>query len=297
MDKEKLDLVLCGIESPAFGVAPAWPDHGLLWGDGNVVSLACESLEDTCWVVMEVARQNIEKLNSCSGLCRFHDGRVVYLGNSQGARDYIAAHGGEEEGRVLPWASKELDDGQVCSVGSCGSVVAGYDCCVAARDHSKVTLGADGVASVGYSGCVSSPGYGNVVSAGLGGSVVAGSGSIVAVKQQGDVIAGAASIVAMGAFGNVSVGEDSTAVVGSEGTVVVGDRGIAVAGEGGTAVAGIQGVAAACGLKGTAQAGVGGIVLLMYGEPLKAVIGRVGQDGILPDTPYRVEEDADGDVS
>lgn len=62
------------------------------------------------------------------------------------------------------------------------------------------------------------------------------------------------------------------------------------AGHGGTATAG-DGGSAAVGYGGSATAGYGGTIVIAWwdGTRRRLVIGYVGEDGVLPDTPYRVE--------
>lgn len=95
----------------------------------------------------------------------------------------------------------------------------------------------------------------------------------------------------------VAVGDDGMATAGDGGTATAGDRGTATAGafgkasvgDRGTATAGLLGTATA-GIGGTATAGALGIVRIEWwdGKRVRLAIGYVGEDGILPDTPYRV---------
>ena len=67
---------------------------------------------------------------------------------------------------------------------------------------------------------------------------------------------------------------------------------IATAGDGGIATAGNYGIATA-GIWGTATAGNRGIVVVHYWDErtrrMRLAVGYVGEDGIEPDQPYRVE--------
>ena len=114
-------------------------------------------------------------------------------------------------------------------------------------------------------------------------------------------------VVNVGDWGVASAGDDGTAtaeyggtaIAGVAGTATAGYEGKATAGEYGTASAGYCGVATA-GRLGTATAGGGGeasagkcgtISIWHYreGRP-RLLVGYIGEDGLEPNTPYRVED-------
>ena len=73
------------------------------------------------------------------------------------------------------------------------------------------------------------------------------------------------------------------------GVVTAGYRGTATAGYRGTATAGYRGTATA-GEDGNATAGDGGtIIVAYYTDRLRLHVGYIGEDGLLPGVPYRVE--------
>ncbi|MCC6675516.1 MAG: hypothetical protein IT436_00095 [Phycisphaerales bacterium] len=87
------------------------------------------------------------------------------------------------------------------------------------------------------------------------------------------------SAQADGAGVAVSLGEFSTSRAGSGGVAVARDWGSAVAGPGGIAV----------GLNGPVQAGAGGLLIVRYrsGDQWQCAVARVGENGVMPDRPYR----------
>ena len=95
--------------------------------------------------------------------------------------------------------------------------------------------------------------------------------------------AGFMGTASAGDRGTASAGNDGTASAGNDGTASAGDRGTASAGEGGTASAGND---------GTASAGEGGTILLRWwdGRRSRTIVGYVGENGIKPNTPYRVND-------
>ena len=83
------------------------------------------------------------------------------------------------------------------------------------------------------------------------------------------------------------VRHDGTATAGNRGTATAGDYGAATAGDDGTATAGVYGAATA-GERGT-------IIIAWWDYELgrrRWVVGEVGIDGIVADTPYRVVDGA-----
>ena len=90
----------------------------------------------------------------------------------------------------------------------------------------------------------------------------------------------------------VTVGNNGgTATAGDYGTATAGDRGTAMAGYWGTATAGDYGTATA-GNYGTATAGNSGIINIRHwdGKRFRQIIGYIGEDGLLPNTAYRLDD-------
>ena len=82
---------------------------------------------------------------------------------------------------------------------------------------------------------------------------------------------------------NVHAGDKGTATVGDKGTATAGDYGTATAGDYGTATAGYN---------GTATAGEGGTIIIRYYEAnrWRVKVGYIGESGLKPDTPYKLDE-------
>ena len=106
------------------------------------------------------------------------------------------------------------------------------------------------------------------------------------------VVAGTATA---GYRGTATAGERGTATADRDGTATAGNRGTATAGNYGTATAGDDGTATA-GYGGTATAGDAGTIILAWWDydlgRRRWVVGEVGIDGIVADTPYRVVDGA-----
>ena len=112
------------------------------------------------------------------------------------------------------------------------------------------------------------------------------------VRHVGDKTSAPEFLAAHGHTEGVVAG---TATAGDGGTATAGDDGTATAGDGGTATAGVDGTATA-GDGGTATAGDGGTIILAWWDydlgRRRWVVGEVGIDGIVADTPYRVVDGA-----
>ena len=96
-------------------------------------------------------------------------------------------------------------------------------------------------------------------------------------------------------YGTATAGNRGTATAGDYGAATAGYYGTATAGEHGTATAGDYGTATA-GVSGTATAGERGTIIIAWWDSelgrRRWVVGEVGIDGIVADTPYRVVDGA-----
>ncbi len=94
-------------------------------------------------------------------------------------------------------------------------------------------------------------------------------------------------------YGTATAGYRGTATAGYRGTATAGDDGTATAGYRGTATAGDDGTATA-GDRGTATAGDAGTIMLKRwdddAERWLYVVAYVGEDGVEPNVPYRLDE-------
>ena len=119
----------------------------------------------------------------------------------------------------------------------------------------------------------------------IGACIQVGDGENVAVGPLGTATAGES--------GTATAGYRGTATAGNYGTATAGNYGTATAGESGTATAGKSGTATA-GYRGTATAGNYGEIRIRWWDPkaqrYRTEIAYVGENGIKPNTPYRLNE-------
>jgi len=143
------------------------------------------------------------------------------------------------------------------------------------------TAGQYGTATAGYRGTATA-GEDGTATAGDFGTATAGDFGAATAGDAGTATAGYFGIATAGDDGIATAGDDGTATAGNGGTATAGDAGTATVGEGGTATAGDD---------GTATAGEGGIIQIYWydGHRRRILVGYVGEAGLLPDVPYRVE--------
>ena len=118
------------------------------------------------------------------------------------------------------------------------------------------------------------------------GTAIVGNGGTATVGNGGTAI--------VGDYGTATVGYKGTAIVGNGGTAIVGDYGTAIVGNGGTATVGYKGTATV-GNGGTVTGGENAELRIRwydYGaERYRTAIAYVGENGIKPNTPYRLNDE------
>jgi hypothetical protein len=115
----------------------------------------------------------------------------------------------------------------------------------------------------------------------IGATIVAGDRGTASAGDYGTASAGDCGTASAGYGGTASAGDYGTASAGCEGTASAGDKGTARAGYKGTASAGDY---------GTASAGDYGIIQIKYyNSRYRILTGYIGEDGLLPNTKYKVE--------
>jgi len=132
---------------------------------------------------------------------------------------------------------------------------------------------------------------GSTATAGDRGTATAGYRGTATAGDEGTATAGYRGTATAGDRGTATAGDRGTATASYRGTATAGDEGTATAGDRGTATAGYRGTATA-GDEGTATAGDEGILQLRWwdGKRYRIAAFYVGEDGIEPNQPYKVDE-------
>jgi hypothetical protein len=281
-----------GFQWPRTGevVAPDWnpdPDcggglHGLLRGCGDASALS--NYSGAIWIVFAARESEVVEFD---GKAKAPRGRVVYYGERQRAIDLLCE---EYPDAPIVYRTATAGDYGMATAGYCGTASAGYDGTAAAGHHGTATAGDEGTATAGDEGTATA-GHRGTASAGDYGTASAGDYGTVTAGGEGTATAGDYGMATAGDRGTASAGDYGTASAGDYGTVTAGGEGTATAGYEGTATAGDYGMATA-GYYGTATAGKNGCIQLKYwdGERTRIVTGYIGENGLEPNVPYKLDE-------
>ena len=261
--------------------APDWKNnescgnglHGWLYGKGTYNSTNYWEYPDAKWMVLEVCSADLVILD---GKCKFPSAIVRFVGTAADAATYLLKH--------EPNATTGSVIGECVTTGDYGTATAG-DCGTAtAGDYGTATAGDCGTATAGDCG---------TAAAGQRGTATAGQRGTATAGKCGTATAGDCGTATAGDYGTATAGQRGTATAGKCGTATAGDCGTATAGKCGTATAGDCGTATA-GDYGTASAGEGGEIRIRWfdrdARRYRTKIGYVGEDGIKPDTSYRLNQ-------
>ena len=224
--------------------------HGLLWGCGNRSTLSRDP--DAIWQVVEVRASEVVDLD---GAVKYPRGVVVYSGSCAGAIARITS-----DPRSLAAASGIRSLAAARGEGSLAAA-SGIRSLAAARGEGSLA------AALGFSSTATAVEDGTAATA-------LGAYSAATAVGRGS----AATAVGRGSTAT-AVGIDATAVAAGEGSKA---EAFSIHGHG----------AAARGSSGRARAGVGGTIAVAWrdGERRRIAVGYVGEDGILPDVWYVVED-------
>jgi len=145
--------------------------------------------------------------------------------------------------------------------------------------------------NVAVIGATIAVGDGEVAAVGALGTATAGYRGTATAGDRGTATAGDRGTATAGYRGTATAGDRGTATAGYSGTATAGDSGTATAGDSGTATAGYSGTATA-GDRGTATAGDSGTISIKWwgGERYRVKIGYIGEDGLKPNVPYRLND-------
>jgi hypothetical protein len=251
-----LDLSRCNSTPPLHG----WP-----LGTGDVSDSLAVLSHEAHWLVFEVALSDIVKQE---GKVEFARAVVRYNGDMVSATRYLEQHNRHSKSLAV--------------IGACRKV----------GNRRRVSVGALGVASAGAYGKATAGDYGTAL-AGTNGHAVAGESATALAGDFGTACTGDFGTASAGDFGAAVTGDGGIATVTSCGSARAGVVGIAIAGDYSTASAGERGTAYA-GIRGTASAGEQGEIRLKYWDTdagrHRTVTGYIGEDGLEPDTLYRLSE-------
>ncbi|MBH4072677.1 hypothetical protein I5M42_13525 [Pseudomonas aeruginosa] len=200
-----------------------------------------------------VVEVDLSDLIALGGKVKFPRCTVRHIGDKASATQFLIANEPRAAGVAVIGATLQAGDKELCQVGAYGTATAG--------DEGTATAGDEGTATAGNWGTATAGNWGTATA---------------------------------GYKGTATAGDWGTATAGDEGTATAGNWGTATAGYKGTATAGYKGTATA-GDEGTATAGEKGEIRIRYwdekADRYRTVIGYIGEDGLEPNVPYRLNAD------
>lgn len=205
--------------------------------------------------IWQVVEYNGPHAIDLGGVVKFPECILRYDGDRLGAVAFLEERA--PSGVLIPWGTRIAGRYGVVAAGTYGVAIAG--------DYGTAAVGVGGKAFVGYEGTAFAGDYA-VATAGDLGTAIAG--------NYGAATAGDYGTATSGAFGKATVGFNGTATVGAKGKATAGPRGIATTGKYGIATAGDYGILN---------------ITWFDGERFRISIAYVGENGIKPNAPYRLD--------
>ncbi len=266
--------------------------HGWLFGQGDHGCSSTVGEADAKWLVVEVG---LSDLIALGGKVKFPRCTIRHIGDRASATQFLIANEPRAAGVAVIGATLQAGDKELCQVGAYGTATAGDEGTATAGDKGTATAGDEGTATAGDEGTATAgPGDKGTATAGDEGTATAGDEGTATAGRWGTATAGDEGTATAGYKGTATAGRWGTATAGRWGTATAGDKGTATAGDEGTATAGDEGTATA-GYKGTATAGEKGEIRIRYwdekADRYRTVIGYIGEDGLEPNVPYRLNAD------
>jgi len=296
------------VEAPDWDPAPRCGGglHGLLWGKGNGGELL-DWRVPAKWLVCEINSEDIVHIPG--GKIKVPRATVVHCGDQLSATNYLIAHGGK--GRI-DGASVAAGHNTTIETGEHGSATVGHHSTAFAGNYGTAVAGEEGIATTRNLGTSKVGKHGTASSLNYGTSIAGEYGEAIA-RECGVAVAGDRGLAETGFKGKSLSGYGGTSIVGFGGTAVSGDEGTSIADDSGVAISGYHGKSssgrygksdsgtygtsrtgsrgrASAGLQGTASAGEGGEIQILWVdvETTQTLVGHIGEDGLLPDTKYKV---------
>ncbi|EIU3463812.1 hypothetical protein L4P80_001037 [Pseudomonas aeruginosa] len=200
-----------------------------------------------------VVEVDLSDLIALGGKVKFPRCTIRHIGDRASATKFLIANEPRAAGVEVIGATLQAGDKDLCQVGAYGTATAG--------NWGTATAGGEGTATAGNWGTATAGNWGTATAGGEGTATA-------------------------GNWGTATAGYKGTATAGYKGTATAGGEGTATAGNWGTATAGDE---------GTATAGEKGEIRIRYwdekADRYRTVIGYIGEDGLEPDVPYKLNAD------
>ena len=280
------DLVGAIVQSTAWDPNPVCGDglHGLINGDGNH-GLLCDDA-DAVWYAFESVDQNGNPSDAEAVTIDYEKGKchraiIRAIGSKKTATAWLMAQGCTYVHYAVKVAT---DNHDTATAGDWGVAVTERYGIAEAQNQGIAISDERGKSATRNWGIAISADYGTATGD-IGSIAIAGYHSMATTRECGIAITGAHGTAVAGSQGIAKTSNEGLAVVdGSDGTALAGIKGVASVGENGIAAASEEGIVI----------GGEGSVLILDGAismvPFKRqkYVAIVGQDGIKPNTRYRL---------
>ncbi|SQC75661.1 Ice nucleation protein [Pseudomonas aeruginosa] len=261
--------------------------HGWLFGQGDHDCSGTVGDADAKWLVVEVG---LSDLIALGGKVKFPRCTIRHIGDRASATQFLIANEPRAAGVAVIGATLQAGDKELCQVGAYGTATAGNEGTATAGDWGTATAGDWGTATAGNEG---------TATAGNEGTATAGYKGTATAGYKGTATAGYKGTATAGDWGTATAGYKGTATAGYKGTATAGDWGTATAGNWAPPPPGTRappppgtGAPPPPGNEGTATAGKKGEIRIRYWdektERYRTVIGYIGEDGLEPNVPYKL---------
>ncbi len=238
--------------------------HGWLYGQGDH---DCSNYlsADSKWLVVEVVLADVVMLG---GKCKFPRGTVKFIGTMTEAAAYLREHEPMAREVAVIGATISVDCEQCAIAGALSTLTGGY--------RSTLTGG-----------------YCSTLTGGNDSTLTGGNRSTLTGGDDSTLTGGYCSTLTGGDGSTLTGGNDSTLTGGNRSTLTGGDRSTLTGGDDSTLTGGYCSTLTG-GDDSTLTGGDGSELRIRYwdgnAERWRTVIGYVGEDGLQPCVPYRLDE-------
>lgn len=243
--------------------------HGWLYGHGDGSASEYWSKNDK-WLVVSVETSSIIELK---GKVKFQKGEVLFCGDRKSATDFLMKHEPRSLLKPVIGAFAILGDNQTAITGDRGTSISEKGGNSISGDYGTSTSGDYGTSTSDDYG-KSTSGYNGKSTSGYNGTSISGEGGTSTSGKIGTSISGDYGTSTSGYYGKSTSGYSGTSISSYNGTSISGDYGTSTSGEG-----------------GKCKAGYNGMISIYYeNNRTRLKVGYIGEDGLEPDTFYKLDE-------
>ncbi len=237
--------------------------HGLLWGEGHCRAMYTKP--DAVWLVVATEGPVVD----LGQKCKFPEGRVVHWGDKRSATQFLYRYAPH---KAIYGLTLTAGDDVTLTAGAYSTLTAGRYSTLTAGRYSTLTAGHRSTLTTGHRSTLTA-GADSTLTSGHRSTLTAGAYSTLTSGHCSTLIAGHRSTLTAGDYSTLNAGDYSTLIAGDYSTLNAGDYSTLIAGH-----------------RSTLTAGEGSYLIAGFFDGLRCrrVMAQVGENGIKPDTPYKV---------